>query len=166
MTYDNVTDWLEEDFLGSGYLFLDGYIGQLLGADAVQQASSALNLGVYLSKSALPVCCSGCSCSGHTNARSFNILSQTLCARGSLQERCSHDILHHWIFRLPLLNNCHCHHSALHWRGTDRVRLSGVYEARGQLHANALPLFHGWLPVRFRFSRAVLRSFAETLRLG
>ncbi|CAE7362309.1 unnamed protein product, partial [Symbiodinium microadriaticum] len=31
MAYDNVNDWLEEDFPGSGFIFLDSYIGQQIG---------------------------------------------------------------------------------------------------------------------------------------
>ncbi|CAE7598430.1 unnamed protein product [Symbiodinium natans] len=43
MTYENVADWLEEDYPGSGHLFVDSYLGQLAGEDAVAKAAPILN---------------------------------------------------------------------------------------------------------------------------
>ena len=43
MSFDSVTDWLEEDFAGSGYAFMDGYIGQQLSASQIEGALPALN---------------------------------------------------------------------------------------------------------------------------
>ena len=41
--YDSVTDWLEEDYAGSGFLFVDGYIGSLLTETQVQNGLAFLN---------------------------------------------------------------------------------------------------------------------------
>jgi len=43
MAYDHVNDWLEEDYPGSGFIFLDSYIGQQLGEAQVHAASPTLN---------------------------------------------------------------------------------------------------------------------------
>ncbi|CAE7348831.1 unnamed protein product [Symbiodinium pilosum] len=43
MSYENVADWLEEEFQGSGFTFLDGFIGQKLGEETVQHAAATLN---------------------------------------------------------------------------------------------------------------------------
>ena len=43
MSFDSVTDWLEEDYTGSGYAFVDGYIGQAIGATAAENAVAFLN---------------------------------------------------------------------------------------------------------------------------
>ena len=38
MAYDNVDDWLEEDYAGSGFAFQDSWIGQQLSESALQEA--------------------------------------------------------------------------------------------------------------------------------
>ena len=43
MSFDSVADWLEEDYVGSGFAFLDGYIGQQLSASQLENALPALN---------------------------------------------------------------------------------------------------------------------------
>lgn len=41
--YDAVTDWLEEDYAGSGFLFADGYIASLLTETQIQNALPFMN---------------------------------------------------------------------------------------------------------------------------
>jgi len=43
LVFDNLTDWLEEDFVGSGYAYLDGWIGQQGGENAVLSSIPALH---------------------------------------------------------------------------------------------------------------------------
>eukprot|EP00438_Fugacium_kawagutii_P031722 Skav215984 [mRNA] locus=scaffold4378:65161:68471:+ [translate_table: standard] len=43
MSYESVTDWLEEDYAGSGFLFGDSYIGSLLTEDQIQNGLVFLN---------------------------------------------------------------------------------------------------------------------------
>ncbi|CAJ1386670.1 unnamed protein product [Effrenium voratum] len=43
MAFDNVTDWLEEDYVGSGFAYLDGWIGQQQGEDSVQSTMPAIH---------------------------------------------------------------------------------------------------------------------------
>ena len=37
MSFESVTDWLEEDYVGSGYAFMDSYIGQQLTETQIQR---------------------------------------------------------------------------------------------------------------------------------
>ena len=43
MAFDHVTDWLEEDYVGSGFAYLDGWIGQQQGEDSVQSTMPAIH---------------------------------------------------------------------------------------------------------------------------
>ncbi|CAE7301830.1 unnamed protein product [Symbiodinium microadriaticum] len=42
-SFDNINDWLEEDFPGSGFGFMDGYIGQQLTSSGIENAIGGLN---------------------------------------------------------------------------------------------------------------------------
>jgi len=42
-SFDNINDWLEEDFAGSGFAFMDGYIAQHLTSPDIQNAIGGLN---------------------------------------------------------------------------------------------------------------------------
>ena len=41
MSLDNVNDWLEEDFVGSGFAYLDGWLGQHEGENQVRSLGKA-----------------------------------------------------------------------------------------------------------------------------
>ena len=43
MSLDNVNDWLEEDFVGSGFAYLDGWLGQHEGENQVRSLGKATN---------------------------------------------------------------------------------------------------------------------------
>eukprot|EP00439_Symbiodinium_sp_Y106_P038030 s2927_g4.t1 len=43
MAFDNVDDWLQEDFAGSGFAFQESWIGQQLSESALQEAVTGLH---------------------------------------------------------------------------------------------------------------------------
>eukprot|EP00913_Durusdinium_trenchii_P026202 g24582.t1 len=43
MSFESFNDWLEEDYVGSGYIFQDSYIGQQLTEAQIQSALAGLN---------------------------------------------------------------------------------------------------------------------------
>lgn len=43
LSFENVSDWLEEDYVGSGYAFVDGFIGQRLSEAQSENALAALH---------------------------------------------------------------------------------------------------------------------------
>ena len=43
MAFENVDDWLEEDYAGSGFAFQDSWIGQQLSESQLQNAVTALH---------------------------------------------------------------------------------------------------------------------------
>ena len=43
MAFENVDDWLEEDYAGSGFAFQDSWIGQQLSESALQEAVTGLH---------------------------------------------------------------------------------------------------------------------------
>lgn len=43
MSYESVTDWLEEDYVSSGYAFMDGWIGQQLTSAQIESVLGGLN---------------------------------------------------------------------------------------------------------------------------
>ena len=47
MGLDNVSDWLEEDFAGSGFAYLDGWLGQHEGESKVRTFGKATKYGCF-----------------------------------------------------------------------------------------------------------------------
>ena len=43
LSFENLSDWLEEDYVGSGYAFVDGFIGQRLSEAQSENALAALH---------------------------------------------------------------------------------------------------------------------------